>query len=150
MTYLTRTLFVGCLLAAFLLHPATARTAERSALPTLRVPGATPLAPSHALLQRLRAEHDSAEACTGKRRPFDRITWYTVPGRNFRVPGDTINKGYEIGYWVAPDTIYVAAEWLGLWVPRHEMIHDLLQRNHWSGDTAVFGTACHAMWGYLR
>lgn len=114
------------------------------------VPNARPMAVAPAEWAYLRAEHDSAEACTHRARGFDRITWMVVPGRDFRVPGDTANKGYLIGYWVKPDTIYVATEWLSSWVPKHEMIHDLLQRDHFDGDTAVWGSACHAMWGYLR
>lgn len=111
--------------------------------PALRVPNAV----AFTAPEKYRALHAEAEACTGAHRDYDQITWLTVPGVNFRVPGKT---GPVIGYWVQPDSIYLSEAWTTTdWVPKHEMIHDLLQHDHFEGDTAVWGSACHAMWGFL-
>jgi len=79
-------------------------------------------------------------------RPYAWIQWSTVPGHDFKCE----NGMRCIGHWQGPNEITIAEDWRTTdWVQRHEMVHYLLQRGHWVGDTAVFGRACHAMWGYL-
>lgn len=110
------------------------------------IPGASLMdsPPAHAMIQ-----HDSAQMCSGKHNEFADITWLRVQGHDFRNPSKP--KERVIGLWMAPHTIYIASEWLTTdWVLRHEMVHDLLRRGHWDGDSTVFGRQCHAMWGYLK
>lgn len=111
--------------------------------PTLRVDGAYMVTPT----DHFRVAHQEAEACTGVYRSFDKIKWFEVPGPNFHVAGDPEKIGPLLGLWVWPDTIYVSEQWMHSWVPRHEIIHYLLQTS--KHDTAVWGERCHAMWGYL-
>src|SRR5262245_9705908 len=68
-----------------------------------------------------------AVECTGTKypRPYEDIVWMRVPRPNFtddRQPEDE-GKLPNIGEWVAPDTIYIAAPWTDSWVPKHEIIH---------------------------
>jgi hypothetical protein len=86
-------------------------------------------------------------ACSGYYRPYEKIEWYVVPGKSFICSA----KNQSIGCWDYPNKITLAREWLTTdWVVKHEIIHYLMQRGHWPGDTAVFGTKCKATWGYLE
>lgn len=125
---------------------ASATTASPTQLASVpHIPGAAAWTPP----DRYREIHESAQECTGRTRDYDLIQWMVVPGQSFYDPRHR-EAGALIGLWVKPDTIYLSAGWKNVdWVPKHEMIHDLLQRDHWPGDTAVWGSACHAMWGYL-
>lgn len=96
--------------------------------------------PSH-----YRAIWDSAQACTGRRGDFDRITWYVVAGNSF-----STKDGYAIGRWTRPHSISLSMDWATTdWVVKHEMIHDLLQRGHDEDDRhKIWGEQCRATWGY--
>lgn len=89
--------------------------------------------------------YQEAVTCTGHYQPYERIEWSYVPGHDFRD-----GKKRAIGHWDPPNGVAIAEDYKNIdWVVRHEVAHYVMQRAHWDGDTAVFGTACHAMWGYL-
>lgn len=110
-----------------------------------RIPGAERFYPDY------RAAYADAVDCTktAHPRPYEALIWMRVPGPNFRDPYATDEEGKlpNIGEWVSPDTIFVSAQWVGTWVPKHEMIHYLTRIV--PNDPKLFGVACHAMWGYL-
>ena len=71
----------------------------------------------------------STEACSGLSGDFDQIGWYAVPGASTM---DT-EIGEKVGIWASQDgqsTITIAGEYLdNELVIRHEMLHELLDRD---------------------
>jgi len=70
----------------------------------------------------------STEACSGRTGDFEQITWYMVPD----VMTMTTGIGEKVGLWVRHDgrtAIVVAGAYVNNeLVVRHEMLHDLLER----------------------
>lgn len=80
---------------------------------------ATPLTPPAAY----RLWHQSIGECAGLTGRFERITWYTVPGRDFSCP-----IGRCGGWFRPPHTIFLAQERVDdQSLVQHEILHDLLQ-----------------------
>lgn len=98
-----------------------------------------------------KAAYAEAVACTGTKhpKPYDAIVWMRVPRPSFRDVAAPEEEGKlpNIGEWVSPDSIFVAAPYADSWVPKHEMIHYVRQKGDHPRE--VFGDACHATWGYL-
>jgi hypothetical protein len=69
------------------------------------------------------------EACSGKSAPFDRVTWYVVPGEvPFRVPN---HPQPVVGYWDPADNRIVVLQFLpNRRAPliRHEALHAITKR----------------------
>ena len=64
-------------------------------------------------------------ACSGLSGDWHRITWFEVPGYTFATP-----HGQMGGWWSPPHTIYLAeSQAVAFMTIRHEMLHDLLQRD---------------------
>ncbi|HEY6007221.1 MAG TPA: hypothetical protein VIU40_02790 [Geobacteraceae bacterium] len=86
-----------------------------------------------------------AEKCVGLEGDVAAVTWFVVPGRSFK---DT-EGNEDIGLWVEPHSIFIAGDYKNFeWVATHESLHDLLRSGVHPKE--VFGTLCHAMWGYLQ
>jgi hypothetical protein len=87
--------------------------------------------------------------CTGKYKPYSRINWYSVPGKDWKCDKHGMRC---IGQFQSPNRILIASEWRTTdWVIKHEMIHYVTGYSHDAGprDLQVWGKQCHAMWGWL-
>lgn len=78
------------------------------------------------------------EICSGLRGSFARVRWHAVPQSPFPCPGGRVCRGV----WVPAHNIYIAQGFLrdigdDLFTVRHEILHDLLQRD---GHPPVFVT----------
>ena len=88
-----------------------------------------------------------AEKCSGFKGDFDRVSWYIVPGHDFKC-----SSGRCIGEWSPPHAISIADDWKSTaWVVKHEIIHELTGYSHDNGprDRQLWGIQCQATWGYL-
>lgn len=92
---------------------------------------------------------DQAVKCSGKYKPYSRIKFYLVPGKEWQCEK---NGMHCIGEYQKPNRILIASEWKTTdWVVRHEMIHYVTGLPHDGGvrDTTIWGRQCHSMWGFL-
>jgi hypothetical protein len=85
-----------------------------------------------------RAMWAQAEACSGRWRPIESVTFYRVPGHDFDTPkGDAAGYGRGGEVWIAED--YLAHPM----VVRHEMLHGLGIGSH---PARPFVDPCRATW----
>jgi hypothetical protein len=86
-----------------------------------------------------RAMWDSAQACTGRTRPFERVAFFKVPGRSFETPDNDRAAGHA-----SEGRVILAERWMAHpMVVKHEMIHALGVYNH---PRDIFERACKATW----
>lgn len=80
------------------------------------------------------------EACSGLSGDFDRVEWMGVPGRGF-----SCSSGQCAGHWESDHRIFIASDWAdNEMVVRHEMLHDLLERQ--GHPSPPFGQGCPLTW----